>query len=156
MERFTGKKIKALHRDGRGEYQGKQFQDYLWRFGIQSECTVPYTPEENGIVQRQNRTLRNKDLSMMTAVNAPRSFWVLAYQTAIYLRNRSLSKFLHGKSPFEMWFGKVPSVTHLRVRGCKVSYHISKTKRRKLNYKEKERRYEATFKHYKVHNSSSS
>jgi len=159
VERSTGKKIKALRSDGGGEYQGKQFQDYLRRFGIQSQCTVPYTPQENGIAERQNRTLLNKVLSMMSAVNALKSFWVLAYQTAIYLRNRSPSKSLNGKTPFEMWFGDVPSVSHLRVWGCKVLYQIPKAKRRKLDYKAKKGifvGYEATSKHYKVYDSSSS
>jgi len=88
VERLTGKKIKALRSDGGGEYQGKPFQDYLRQYGIQSGCTVPYTPQENRIAERQNRTLLNKVLSMMSAVQAPKNFWVLAYQTAIYLRNR--------------------------------------------------------------------
>jgi len=73
VERSTRKKIKALRSDGGGEYQGKQFQDYLRRYGIQSECTVPYTPQENGIAERQNRTFLNKVLSMMSAVQAPKN-----------------------------------------------------------------------------------
>jgi len=59
----------------------------------------------------------------------------------------------------EIWFGEVPSVSHLWVWGCKVLYQIPKAKRRKINYKAKEGifvGYEATSKHYKVYDSSSS
>ena len=75
VERLTGEKVKALRTDGGGEYQGNQFQEYLRKHGIKSECTAPYTPQENGIAERLNRTLLNKMLSMMSAAGAPKGFW---------------------------------------------------------------------------------
>ena len=88
-EKTTVKKIQSLRSDGGGEYQVKEFLDYLWLNGIRSECTIPYIPQENGIAERQNCTLMNKVLSMMSSVEAPKTFWVLPCETAIYLRNCS-------------------------------------------------------------------
>ena len=115
VERLTREKVKALCTDGGGKYQGNQFQEYLRKHGIKSECTALYTPQENGIAESLNRTLLNKVLSMMSAAGAPKSFWVLACQTAIYLRNRSPSKSIDGQTPYEKWFGRIPDIGHLLV-----------------------------------------
>ena len=51
------KKIKTLHSDNGGEYTSKEFEDYLKRYGIRHEHTVPKTPEQNGVAERMNRML---------------------------------------------------------------------------------------------------
>lgn len=60
FQRLTGEKVEALRTHSSGEYQGNQFQEYLSKYGIKSECTAPYTPQDNGIAERLNRTLLNK------------------------------------------------------------------------------------------------
>lgn len=50
----------------------------------------------------------------------PGKFWGEAVKTAVYLLNRSPTKSLDGKTPFEVWYGRKPSVRHLRTFGCKV------------------------------------
>ena len=157
-EKTTGEKIQSLRSDGGGEYQGPRFLDYLRTNGIRSECTTPYTPQENRLAERQNRTLMNKVLSMMSSVGAPKAFWVLACETAIYLRNRSPSTPLKRKTPYELWFGRMPAISHLRVWGCKVMYRIPKEHRKKLDYKARNWifvGYCLTSKHYKIYDPES-
>ena len=157
-EKATGEKIQSLRSDGGGEYQAKKFLDYLRLNGIRSECTTPYTPQENGMAERQNCTLMNKVLSMMSSVGAPKAFWVLACETAIYLRNRSPSSPLKGKTPYELWFGKMPDISHLRVWGCMVMYRVPKEHRKKLDYKATGGvfvGYCLTSKHYKIYDPAS-
>jgi len=120
-KKATGNKIHSLRSDGGDEYQSKKFLDYLCIHGIRSQCTTRYTPQENGIAERQNRTHMNKVLSMMSSVSAPKVFWVLACETAIYLHNRSPCSPLKGKTPYEVWFGKCrTSVIYVSrdVRSC--------------------------------------
>jgi len=157
-EKATGKKIQSLRSDGGGKYQSKKFLDCLRIHGIRSACTTPYTPQENGIAERQNRRLMNKVLSMMSSVSAPKVFWVLACETAIYLPNRSPCSPLKGKTPYELWFGKMPNISHLRVCGCKVMYRVPKEHRKKLDYKATGGvfvGYCLTSKHYKIYDPKS-
>ena len=55
--------------------------------------------------------------------------------TSCYLINRSPSSSLGNKTPHEMWYGKKPSLKHLRVFGCEAYVHVPKDKRTKLDYK---------------------
>ena len=63
----------------------------------------------------------------------PKSFWAKALSTAVYLRNRSPTKAVEGKTPYEVIHGEKPKVGHLRVFGCTAYSHISKDERRKLD-----------------------
>ena len=57
LEKSSGEKIKILCTDEGSEYTSKEFEDYLKKNGICHECTVPKTPEQNGVAERMNRTL---------------------------------------------------------------------------------------------------
>ena len=72
---------------------------------------------------------------MMSSVSAPKVFWVVTCETAIYLRNRSPCSRLKGKTPYKYWFGKMPDISHLRIWGCKVICQVPKEHRKKLDYK---------------------
>jgi len=61
----------------------------------------------------------------------PKKFWTEACATAVYLINRSLAKSLRYKTPYEIWSGKKPVLSHLKVFGCRVFAHIPKEQRRK-------------------------
>ncbi|RPA88406.1 hypothetical protein L873DRAFT_1611114, partial [Choiromyces venosus 120613-1] len=56
----------------------------------------------------------------------PKTYWAEAVQTAVYLKNISLTKGMHGKesTPFELWFGKKPGVEHLQVWDCSAYAYI--------------------------------
>ncbi|KAE9278534.1 hypothetical protein PR003_g28491, partial [Phytophthora rubi] len=57
MENATGRKIKRIRSDNGGEYTGRLFKEYLSKQGIRHEKTVPYTPQQNGLAERMNRSL---------------------------------------------------------------------------------------------------
>ena len=56
MEKTSGRKIKTFHTDNGGEYTSTEFTSYLTREGIRHERTLPYTPRQNGVSERLNRT----------------------------------------------------------------------------------------------------
>ena len=96
-----------------GKYTSNEFKSYLKMEGIEHQYTIPKTPEQNGVSERMNRTLVETVRSMLADSRLPHKFWAEALSTAAYLVNRSPTKSLHGKTPFEALYGKRPNVNHL-------------------------------------------
>ena len=95
--------------------------------GIVLETTVPYTPEQNGISERLNRTLNEKANALREDNGLSANFWALAMATATYLHNHGPVRG-RGMSPDEAWSGQRPTVDHLRIFGCTAYVHIPKEK----------------------------
>ena len=117
VEKQTGKSIKILRSDRGGEYLSSEFLTYLGENGILSQWTPPGTPQLNGVSERRNRTLLDMVRSMMSFATLPVSFWGFALETACYILNNVPSKSVT-KIPYEIWSGRKPRLSHLRVWGC--------------------------------------
>ena len=78
----------------------------------------PGTPQHNGVSERHNRTLLDIVQSMMFLTDLPLSFWGYALETAAFTLNRAPSKSVE-TTPCELWFGKKPKLSFLKVWGCK-------------------------------------
>ena len=85
VENQSGKKVKALRSDNGGEYISKQFADFCAEKGIKREFTAPYTPAQNGVAERMNRTIQERLMSMLSQSHLPQSFWAEALMIAVYL-----------------------------------------------------------------------
>ena len=72
---------------------------------------------------------------MLNGTGLGQEFWAEAVETACYLVNRSPSSMLEDNTPHEVWTGKKPSLSHLRVFGCDAYVHVPKKKRTKLDNK---------------------
>jgi transposase InsO family protein len=112
VENQLGKRIKCLRSDNGSEYLCKEFESYLEKHGIKHEMTVAYTPEQNGVAERRNRTLVEMARCMMIQSQLSPSFWAEAISTANYLRNRCPSRSINGQTPHKLWTGKDFSVKH--------------------------------------------
>ena len=77
----------------------------------------PRTPQHNGEYERHNHTLLDIVQSMMSLTNLPLSFWGYALETAAFTLNRAPSKSVE-TTPYELWFGKKPKLSFLKVWGC--------------------------------------
>lgn len=136
VENSTGRKLKALRTDNGGEFTSGKFEEHLSQHGIGHETTVPKNPEQNGTAERMNRTLMESVRSMLADSGLPQKFWAEALSTAVYLKNRSPTKSLpKTTTPFEVWSGEKPDVSHLRVFGCNAYSHIPRDERGKLDAK---------------------
>ena len=124
-----------IHSDNGGEYTSAKFENYLKSEGIRHECTVPKTPEQNGVAERMNRTLVETVRS--TDAKLPHKFWAETLSTAVYLRNRSPTKAIEEKTPYKAWTGKKPTVSHFRVFGCDAYAHVPKMREESLIKKRK-------------------
>jgi hypothetical protein len=69
----------------------------------------------------------------MKAKGVPARFWGEAVTTAVYLLNRSPTKSVHGKTPFEVWHGYKPDVSYLHVFGCVAHVKLTKPHLAKLD-----------------------
>lgn len=131
-----GCKISRLRSDNGGEYIGKAMRSFCRQKGIKMDFTVPYSPEQNGVAERMNRTLVEKARSMLFDSGIDKSFWGEAMETAAYLANRSPTCAIdEKKTPAEIWNGKKPDVSKLKVFGSPAYCHIPKETRKKLDEK---------------------
>jgi hypothetical protein len=133
VENQTEKEIKVLRIDNGGEFCGNEFEEFCKKCGIARKKTTPYTPQQNGVAERMNRTLMEKERSMLNGVKLGQEFWVEAMGRTCYLVNRSPSSTLDDKPPHEVWIEKKPSLQHLRVFGCDAYVHVPKENRSKLD-----------------------
>jgi hypothetical protein len=85
------------------------------------------------VVEKMNMTLLNMVCSMMFFKNVKLMFWDDAVLCAVYVKNRCLSHALKNKTPYEMWYGHIPLVRHLRVFGSTCYALIPKDQRSKLD-----------------------
>ena len=132
VETQTGHKVKAIRTDNGGEYCNKEFTDYLQSAGIRHYTTNVYSPQENGVAERYNRTLMDAVRTMLISSGLPRNMWGEAVKTACHTKNCCPVKSNNFLTPNERYLGYTPGVRHLRPFGCKVFVGIPKQHRDKL------------------------
>jgi transposase InsO family protein len=132
-ERKSGKKLLALRTDRGGEFAATDFTNYCAQLGVRRELTAPYTPQQNGVVERRNQSVVGMARSILKAKALPSVFWGEAVVTAVYLQNRSSCKGIGGKTPYELWTGSAPAVHHLRTFGCIAHVKVTTPHQKKLD-----------------------
>ena len=86
--------------------------------------TVHDTPEQNGAAERLNRTLVERTRAMLLESKLPKYLWGYAIQHANYIKNRTLTRALPDKTPFEMVHGKKPDLRQIHAWGQQVFVKI--------------------------------
>lgn len=129
----AGHTVKTLLSDNGGEFDNKDVRFVLAKHGIQQRLTMPYTPEQNGCSERENRTLVEAARSMMhTRGELPQMLWAELINTAAYVLNRTGPTRHGAKVPFELWHGRKPKISHLRIIGSECFAHVPKQNRKKF------------------------
>ena len=137
MKNQTGRKIKYLRSDNGIEYTDSQFQKFCEEHGIQRHFSVRKTPQQNGVVERMNRSITERARCLRLNAGLPKSFWAEAVSMACYLINRSPRASLGGKVVEEVWTGKPIDLGNLKIFGCPAYVHVSSDERSKLDPKSK-------------------
>jgi len=117
-EKKSGKKLRTLRTDNGREFTVAEFAAYCAKEGIQRHYSAPYTPQQNGVVERHNQTVVAMARALLKQRGLPARFWDEAVVTAVHLLNRAPTKALNGVTPYEAWHGKAPEVGYLRTFGC--------------------------------------
>jgi transposase InsO family protein len=89
-----GSKLLAFRSDRDGEFNSTAFSDFCEENGVKHFTTAPYTPQQNGVVERRNQTVVEMARCLLKAMAVPGSFWGEAVKTAVYLLNRAPSRSL--------------------------------------------------------------
>ncbi|GKB51791.1 zinc finger, CCHC-type containing protein, partial [Tanacetum coccineum] len=103
--------------------------------GLNHHFTKPYSPQQNGVVERQNRSVIEMARSMMKSMQVPDTLWGEAVRQAVYIQNRVPTKTLGDTTPYERWSGKKPNLEHLRVFGCIAYLKVLRGHQQKLDSK---------------------
>ena len=134
----TGWSMIKLRTDNGREFLSHDFQAYVQHKGIRHELTSPYSPEQNFVIERDNRTVVECARSMLHHRSLPLELWGEAINTAVYILNRVSSRTLHGATPFTKWYGELPDVSYFREFGSICYGHVPKQIRQKLDSKARE------------------
>ncbi|CAJ2642413.1 unnamed protein product [Trifolium pratense] len=128
IENQTGSKLKLLRTDNGLEFVSEQFNEFCRKLGIKRHKTVAYTPQQNGLAERMNRTLLERVRCMLLGAGLPKSFWGEAVNTAAYLINRCPSTGIDLKTPMEVWSGKPADYSNLKIFGALAFAHVKQDK----------------------------
>ncbi|GJV35621.1 putative zinc finger, CCHC-type containing protein [Tanacetum coccineum] len=99
-------------------FLNKTLNAFFKEEGIKHQTSTPRTPEQNGVVKRQNCTLVEAARMMLSASKLPLFFWAEAIATACYTQNRSIIIPTHEKTEYHIINDRKPSIKHLHIFGC--------------------------------------
>jgi hypothetical protein len=111
--------IKKIRSDNGSKFKNTQVEEFLDEEGIKHEFSTPYTPQQNGVVERKNRTLIDMARTMLDEYKTPDIFWCEAINTAWHAINRLYLHKKLKKTSYELLSGNKPKVSYFRVFGCK-------------------------------------
>jgi hypothetical protein len=114
-ENQTGKRLKAVRSDRGGEFSSGNFKELCDKHGIKREYTIPRNPQQNGVVERKNRSVQQMARSMMNERNIPQTYWVEAIHIVVHILNKAHFRPHSDKTPYEPWFGRLASIKHFKV-----------------------------------------
>jgi transposase InsO family protein len=127
-------RIKCLRSDRGGEYY---FPSYCKSVGIIHETSIAYTPQQNGVAERKNRTLVEMVNALLCNSGLNKSFWGEVILSACYILNRIPQK-KSKITPYELWKKRKPNLSYFKVWACRAIVLLPELKIRKLGQKANE------------------
>src|SRR5277367_3591051 len=134
IEQQFGFKPKSVWFDQGKEFLNKKFIEWCADKGIKIETTAPYSPSQNGVAERFNRTIVELARAMIIARDVPKNLWHEAINYATYVRDKSFTRAIKGKTPDEGFTGQKPDVSHLQEFGSPV-WVLNESRKSKLDPK---------------------
>lgn len=109
-EKHCPRGVEIFRSDNGLEFINHTVSDIMNKFGIIHQKSVVYCPEQNGKIERENRTIVEAARTMLYSVNFHRRFWAEAVNTAVFVLNCTGNSSVADKSPYELWHGKKPDI----------------------------------------------
>src|SRR3954468_11331563 len=110
--------IVAVRSDHGGEFENISFKTFFDENGISHNFSCPRTPQQNGVVERKNRTLQEMARTMINESNVEKYFWAEAINTSCYVLNRVTIRKILKKTPYELWKNRTPNISYFHIFGC--------------------------------------
>lgn len=134
---ITQRRIKFIRSDQGSEFNNITVNQMCQIYGIVSEFSAVYTPQQNGEAERANQTIIGTARSNLQAAGLPLKLWAEAVNCSAYIRNRVPNTHTNGRTPFELFYGHKPDVSHMLCFGQPV--HIIDYTRSKGKFSSKTR-----------------
>nr|GEU59976.1 retrovirus-related Pol polyprotein from transposon TNT 1-94 [Tanacetum cinerariifolium] len=120
IENQMNHKVKTIKCDNKTKFKNRIMNEFCEMNGIRREFSVARTPQQNGVIERKNRTLIEAAKTMLADSKLPTTFWAKAVNTSCYVQNRVLVIKPHNKTPYELFLGRKPALSFMRPFGCPV------------------------------------
>jgi hypothetical protein len=151
-------KVKKIRSDNGFKFKNLQVEEYLEEEGIKHEFSAPYTPQQNGVVERKDMTIIDMARTKLGEYKTPKRFWLKAVNPACHIINRLYLHRLLKKTSYELLTGNKPNVSYFRVFGSKCYILVKKGRHSKFAPKAVEGfllGYDSNTKAYRFFNKSS-
>ena len=135
VQNEKGYSITSIRSDHGGEFDNDALELFCDEHGFNHNFSAPRTPQQNGVVERKNRTIQEMARSMLNEISLPKYFWAEAVNTSCYILNRVFIRPNMNKTPYELWKGRKPNIGYFRVFGCKCYILNTKDNLGKLDAK---------------------
>ncbi|GJZ31791.1 retrovirus-related pol polyprotein from transposon TNT 1-94 [Tanacetum coccineum] len=109
--------ILTIRTDNGTKFKNKKLRAFYAKLGIVHKTLIARTPQQNGVVERRNRTLVKAARTMLIFSKAPKFLWAKAIATTCFTQNRSIVHTRHNKTPYELIRGRKPNVQYFHVFG---------------------------------------
>ncbi|KAI3762373.1 hypothetical protein L1987_52802 [Smallanthus sonchifolius] len=113
LESLCKLKVRRIRSDNGNEFKNNLMELFCLKKGIRHEFSAPYTPQQNGVAERKNRTLIETARTMLLDAMLPVSFWAEAVNTACHFLNRVLVVKRHNKTCYELINNRPPNLDYL-------------------------------------------
>ncbi|GJX12568.1 putative ribonuclease H-like domain-containing protein [Tanacetum coccineum] len=110
--------VRRIRTDNGTEFVNQTLREYYEKIGISHETSVARSPQQNGVVERRNRTLIEAARTMLIYAKALLFLWAEAVATTCYTQNCSIIRLRHGKTPYELLHDKPPDLSFFHVFGA--------------------------------------
>ncbi|KAI3771634.1 hypothetical protein L6452_02800 [Arctium lappa] len=118
MEVLNNLTVRSIRSDHGTEFKNSSLNNFFENKGISHNFSSVRTPQQNGVAERRNRTIIEAARSMLRDSHLPTQFWAEAVNTACFTQNRSLIIKRFGKTAYELFVGRKPSISFLHIFGC--------------------------------------
>ncbi|MFS7953253.1 putative RNA-directed DNA polymerase [Helianthus anomalus] len=117
IENLYQRRIKRIRSDNGTEFKKNNMEEFCDERGILHEFSALYTPQQNGVAERKNRTLIETARTMLADSKLPINFWAEAVSAACYTLNRVLTVKKFNKTCFELINNRKPNLKYLEPFG---------------------------------------
>jgi hypothetical protein len=125
-QREYNSQIVKIQSDNGSEFKNMNIEDWCDKEGVKHEFSATYTPQQNGVVERKNKTLITLARAMLDDYDTPERFWAEAINMTYHATNRVYLHQLLEKTPYELLVGRKPNISYFRVFSCKCFIYKKK------------------------------
>ncbi|GKD22355.1 retrovirus-related pol polyprotein from transposon TNT 1-94 [Tanacetum coccineum] len=126
VENQNDVKVKQIRTDNGTEFRNHELESFCDEKEISQNFSSPYTPEQNGVAERKNRTLIEAARIMINSLVLSKHFWTEAVRVACYTQNISIIVKRHNKTPYEIFRKIIPDISYFYVFGYLVFIYNNK------------------------------